>query len=167
MNIIAFTGAGISAQSGIPTFASNPSIRDKLTRTYATNHELDYNRFIRKWSDVVSDVNPNAAHLALKDILVITMNVDGLHERCGGEVIPIHGRLPNIVLYGDNAPNYDEAIRAILAGPVGILLDVGVSGYTDISHELIGLAQDLGYQIIIINEDAETNVPEFINNISR
>ena len=38
MKIIAFTGAGISKQSNIPTFMERPDVREKLFRSYAQRH---------------------------------------------------------------------------------------------------------------------------------
>ena len=47
MKIIAFTGAGISKQSNIPTFMERPDIREKLFRDYANTHHEEYNEVIR------------------------------------------------------------------------------------------------------------------------
>lgn len=48
MKIIAFTGAGISKQSNIPTFMERPDIREKLFRSYATSHPQKYNEVIKQ-----------------------------------------------------------------------------------------------------------------------
>ena len=42
MKIIAFTGAGISKQSNIPTFMERPDVREKLFRSYAQRHHEEY-----------------------------------------------------------------------------------------------------------------------------
>ena len=47
MKIIAFTGAGISKQSNIPTFMERPDVREKLFRSYADRHHEEYNEVIR------------------------------------------------------------------------------------------------------------------------
>lgn len=55
---------------------------------------------------------PNDAHLALAeyDVPVITMNVDGLHQKARSRhILAIHGTLPDIVLYDDPAPLYEVA----------------------------------------------------------
>ena len=48
MKIIAFTGAGISKQSNIPTFMERPDVREKLFRSYAQSHHEEYNEVIRQ-----------------------------------------------------------------------------------------------------------------------
>ena len=126
--VLFFTGAGISAESGIPTFSEQDGLRDKLTRSFALNHKEEYRETIKQMCDVVNKAKPNDAHLAIAKygFPVITMNIDGLHQRAGSRnVIPIHGRLPEPhelyannfneltglpVLYGDNAPEYEIAI---------------------------------------------------------
>lgn len=118
--LIVFTGAGISVESGIPTFQEQPGIRDKLTRDFANEHPEEYRDTIRSMVNCCENANPNAAHLAIAELIdcpVITMNVDGLHTKAGSSnVIEIHGTLPTremleeydfpltydgIVLYGD------------------------------------------------------------------
>lgn len=118
--LIFFTGAGISVESGIPTFQEQPGIRDKLTRDFANEHSEEYRDTIRSMVNCCENANPNAAHLAIAELIdcpVITMNVDGLHTKAGSSnVIEIHGTLPTremleeydfpltydgIVLYGD------------------------------------------------------------------
>lgn len=57
----------------------------------------------------VDRATPNDAHIALAehDIPIITMNIDGLHQRAGSKhILPIHGTLPDIILYEDPAPLY-------------------------------------------------------------
>lgn len=96
--IIAFTGAGISKESGIDTFQDRPGIREKLTREYATRHPEKYIKVMEEFVSNISGKEPNDAHLALAEygIPVITMNVDNLHELAGTkEIIKLHGRLPN------------------------------------------------------------------------
>lgn len=104
------TGAGISAESGIRTFRAedglweNHRVEDVATpEGYKRDRELVqrfYNERRRKLFD--PDIQPNAAHLALaeleakmgKDLLIVTQNVDNLHERAGSKnVIHMHGEL--------------------------------------------------------------------------
>ena len=83
MKIIAFTGAGISKQSNIPTFMERPDIREKLFRDYANTHHEEYNEVIRQLKANMNGAKPNDAHYALAQyhIPVITMNIDGFHHR--------------------------------------------------------------------------------------
>ena len=122
MKIIAFTGAGISKQSNIPTFMEAPEVRDKLFRSFAKTHHEEYNAVIRQLKENMRSAEPNDAHFALKEynIPVITMNIDGLHAKAGTKALELHGGLPEDdemdiawslynkpVLYGDAAPNYE------------------------------------------------------------
>lgn len=108
--IVVLTGAGISAESGIQTFRSTDGlwedhrVEDVATpEGYARNPELVqdfYNKRRRKLLDPA--VCPNAAHFALaqlesrlgKNLLVVTQNIDNLHERAGTRnLIHMHGEL--------------------------------------------------------------------------
>jgi NAD-dependent deacetylase len=112
-NIVILTGAGISAESGIQTFRAsdglwhNHRIEEVATpEGFAKNpalvHEF-YNARRQQLHD--PSVQPNAAHLALAqlerefpgNVLVVTQNVDDLHERAGSQnLIHMHGELKKI-----------------------------------------------------------------------
>lgn len=85
MKILAFTGAGISKQSNIPTFMERPDVREKLFRTFAEHHHEAYNEVIRELKANMNGAEPNDAHFALAEykVPVITMNIDGLHKQSG------------------------------------------------------------------------------------
>jgi len=101
------TGAGISAESGVPTFRD----KDGLWRSYrpeelATPEAFDRDpELVWDWyryrRGVLKDVVPNAAHRALvalerqvRDFHLITQNVDSLHQRAGSRaVIELHGNI--------------------------------------------------------------------------
>jgi NAD-dependent deacetylase len=180
--IIFFTGAGISAQSGIPTFDEVPGLRDKLTRDFALTRTTEYMQTIKKMKEMCDEAEPNAAHYAIATLgcPVITMNIDGLHQRAGSNnIIAVHGRLPhdeefeqdnfkfllNIpVLYGDPAPRYDDAINLVksLEYNNSIFVVVGTSFYTGISEHLLKKAKQRKAEIIIINDDACERVPKLM-----
>lgn len=166
--ILAFTGAGISKASGIPTFVEQGDMREKLSRTYCRQHKEDFDRIIHNMMETCDKAEPNDAHIALAeyDVPVITMNIDGLHQDAGSKhILPIHGEFPNIVLYGDPAPLYQQAIDWVCKlDPDDIFLIVGVSFYTNISIQLKILAQSMGARVVILNKDAEHNVRAFIHN---
>lgn len=166
--ILAFTGAGISKASGIPTFDEQGDLRTKLSRSYCISHRDDYNRIIQNMADVCSKAEPNDAHYALAeyDIPIITMNIDRLHQRAGSKyVLPIHGDLPNVVLYGDPAPNYEVAHNWVFQlRPGDIFLIVGTSFYTNISEQLRICARGQGARVVVINENAENFVRGFLSN---
>ena len=175
MKILAFTGAGISKQSNIPTFMERPDVREKLFRSYANTHHEEYNEVIKQ---------PNDAHIALAEyhVPIITMNIDGLHKLAGSDALELHGGLPEDdemdiayslynkpVLYGDPAPNYQKAYEIVYKlQPGDIFLVVGCSFHTGISVDLREVAKARGARIIEIQEDAAHNVrkvlEELLNN---
>lgn len=185
--LIFFTGAGISAESGIPTFQEQPGIRDRLTRDFANEHPEEYRDTVRSVLNVCENASPNAAHLAIAklDCPVITMNVDGLHTKAGSRnVIEIHGVLPtrevleepdfpltydNIVLYGDLAPKYETAIKLVknLAYKDSYFVVVGTSFYTGISGLLLKIAEQRHAYIIVINDNAAKAVPTVCSNMQK
>ena len=90
--IIAFTGAGISQESGIPTFENQKGLRNKLTREYANSFPDEYNEVIQQLKANVNEAKPNDAHIALAEykIPIITMNIDGLHKDAGSDALELH-----------------------------------------------------------------------------
>jgi NAD-dependent deacetylase len=104
--IVVFTGAGISADSGIKTFRDadglweNHRIEDVATpEAWQRNKELVL-KFYNERRKQLKQVEPNAMHLFIADldkkheVKVITQNVDNLHERAGSKhVLHLHGEL--------------------------------------------------------------------------
>jgi NAD-dependent deacetylase len=107
---VALTGAGISAESGIPTFRSQGGLWEKYDPAVYASIEVFRNDPSKYWSlrgEFIRSYDryqPNRAHLALVDLenigvlrCVITQNVDGLHKKAGNtEVVEIHGCLREI-----------------------------------------------------------------------
>jgi NAD-dependent deacetylase len=105
--ITIFTGAGISAESGIPTFRDvgdglwyNYKIDEVATASAWKNTPEKVLDFYNDRRNALSSVEPNEAHYALAkledrfDVNVITQNVDDLHERGGStQVWHLHGEL--------------------------------------------------------------------------
>ncbi len=100
MGIIAFTGAGVSAASGIPTFEElGESFRRSLSRSEFWADPDGFYRTVLKLQQACERAAPNPAHLALAQcgVPVITMNIDGLHRRAGTtELIEIHGGMQSV-----------------------------------------------------------------------
>lgn len=181
--IIAFTGAGISKQSGISTFMEQPEVREKLFRDYANSHPLEYNEVIKELKASMVNALPNDAHIALKEynIPIITMNIDGLHEKAGSDVLALHGTLPSDdeldkayllynkpVLYGDPAPNYVKAYKIIAnLNPGDVLLVIGCSYHTAIACDLRDIAKSRGATVIEINDDAASKVRKVLEDLNR
>ena len=181
--ILAFTGAGISKDSGISTFMERPEIRDRLTRSFATNYPDNYRQLIIEMSELCRQASPNDAHYALfdYDIPIITMNIDELHERAGSTPLLLHGSLPHEehynfsdqlfnqpVLYGDPAPNYQKAYQLVNQLQSGdTLLVIGASRFTGVAVEIREIAYANNANIIEIQEDASFKVRETLENIRK
>ncbi len=104
--VVVFTGAGISAASGLKTFRdsdglwNNHAIEDVATPYGWENDPQRVLDFYNSYRVEASRAEPNLAHLAIASlekkftVIVITQNVDGLHERAGSSnVIHLHGEL--------------------------------------------------------------------------
>ncbi|MFG6083726.1 NAD-dependent deacylase [Paracoccus litorisediminis] len=109
--IIAMTGAGISAESGIRTYRAHDglwedhSIEDVATPDGFRRNPDMVNSFYDARLDSILAAKPNAAHVALSrleslsavPVLIITQNIDDLHERAGSRnVIHMHGKVGEI-----------------------------------------------------------------------
>ena len=113
------TGAGVSAESGVPTFRDHGGlweqhrIEDVATpEGFARDPELVW-RFYSERRQRLRDVQPNAAHraLAARPLFLCTQNVDDLHERGGSRgVLHMHGELLSTrCTRCDRPPFHDEA----------------------------------------------------------
>lgn len=104
--IVVFTGAGVSADSGISTFRdadglwANYRIEDVCTPEALKRNRALVVEFYNKRRKELFSVEPNAAHRAIAelekyfDVEVVTQNVDNLHERAGStRVTHLHGEL--------------------------------------------------------------------------
>lgn len=166
--ILAFTGAGISKASGIPTFDEMGDLREKLERNFATRHKEEFNNIMAQLTAVCEQAEPNDAHMALAEygIPVITMNIDSLHERAGSKnILEVHGSLRenNVVLYGDSAPLYTEALDWVdRLGNKDTILIIGTSFYTAFSSQVKRTADMNDVNIVMINADAEHEVRKYL-----
>ncbi|MEN3971643.1 NAD-dependent deacylase [Sphingomicrobium sp. XHP0235] len=107
-NIVILTGAGISAESGVATFRGPEGlweghrVEDVATPEAFERDPQLVQRFYDARRAALQAVSPNAAHEALArldaewdgDLLIVTQNVDDLHERAGAErLLHMHGEL--------------------------------------------------------------------------
>lgn len=105
--VVAFTGAGISAESGIATFRAKDGLWSKFrpeelanVDAFLANPELVW-QWYQARREVILRAEPNEGHRAIArlqelvpQVSVITQNVDGLHREAGsGEVIELHGNI--------------------------------------------------------------------------
>ena len=108
MFVVVLTGAGISAESGVPTFRGPDGLWEgHRVEDVATPEAFDADRLmVQRFYDArrasLSRVRPNAAHVALAelekvlgdDLFLVTQNIDDLHERAGStRVHHMHGEL--------------------------------------------------------------------------
>jgi NAD-dependent deacetylase len=106
--IVVLTGAGISAESGVPTFRDADGlweghrVEDVATPEGFERDRATVQRFYDERRAALATVEPNAAHRALAELeetlgaalLVVTQNIDDLHERAGSRhVVHMHGEL--------------------------------------------------------------------------
>ncbi|MCX7876764.1 MAG: NAD-dependent deacylase, partial [Melioribacteraceae bacterium] len=104
--IVFFTGAGISAESGIPTFRGADGIWNKMK----PEELASFNGFMKNpdlvWEwyqyrrNIIHNVKPNAGHFAIAelenffDVTVVTQNIDNLHRRAGSsKIFELHGNI--------------------------------------------------------------------------
>lgn len=107
-NIVILTGAGISAESGLATFRGPDGlweghrVEDVCTPEALARNAALVHRFYDERRAKLAEVTPNAAHEALAaldrawggDLLIVTQNVDDLHERAGAKrLLHMHGEL--------------------------------------------------------------------------
>ena len=130
MKLVVFSGAGISAESGINTFRDNDGLWDNYDINDVATPEgwlrnptmvLDFYNIRRK---VASKAKPNAAHIAIAkledilDVTVITQNIDTLHERGGStQVIHLHGQVDQVRSTGTNEV-FQQGVDPLLFGDV-------------------------------------------------
>ena len=106
--VVVFTGAGVSAESGVPTFrsAANALWREVDVRNFAypdgyRRNQPDAWRWYAARAAKAREVVPNAGHSAIAEIerhvdefLLVTQNIDNLHHRAGSKnVLELHGSL--------------------------------------------------------------------------
>lgn len=109
-NIVILTGAGISAESGLPTFRASDGlweghrVEDVATpEAFTRNPDMVQTFYNERRKKLLSpEIKPNKAHEALVtleenwrgDVLIVTQNIDNLHERAGSKnCIHMHGEL--------------------------------------------------------------------------
>jgi NAD-dependent deacetylase len=107
VRVLIITGAGVSAESGIPTFRGKDGywrnldpIKLATSEAFARDPELVW-QWYRERRQSIRNAQPNAAHEAIAklaqradEFLLVTQNVDDLHERAGvakAEMVQIHG----------------------------------------------------------------------------
>ena len=106
-SIVFFTGAGVSAESGIATFRGENGIWNKLKPEELANFDAFMRNpdMVWEWYNhrkkIIHSSNPNPAHIAIAemenyfdDVTVVTQNIDNLHRRAGSKnIFELHGNI--------------------------------------------------------------------------
>lgn len=127
--IVVLTGAGISAESGVPTFRGEDGLWKSFRPEELANPEAFQRdpKLVWEWYDwrrgLVAATVPNAGHEALVEIeaktdnfVLITQNVDGLHDRAGSKnTLKLHGDLWRVrcLACGQVSENREVPLRTL------------------------------------------------------
>lgn len=123
-SVAALTGAGVSAESGVPTFRGNNGLwKQYRAEDLATPQAFARDpRLVWEWYDwrrgIISQSRPNAGHYALAEIeravpefALITQNVDDLHDDAGSRnVLKVHGSIWTVRCTGCGAERLDRRV---------------------------------------------------------
>jgi NAD-dependent SIR2 family protein deacetylase len=126
--LFVLTGAGISTESGIPGYRNADGQWQRSPPIFLQEFQANEAARRRYWARsmvgwrIVAGAKPNAAHRALARLdseqrieLLLTQNVDGLHQRAGSRtVIELHGNLAQVVCIDCKAHHSREAIQSAL-----------------------------------------------------
>lgn len=118
MNTLYITGAGVSAESGIPTFrgedgywtigSKNYTPMQMATRRMYMENPAEFLAWYFHRFAIYRDHGPNDVHHWLADKNLITQNIDGLDGKAGNKnYIAIHGRLDQMTLFHEQGPVVD------------------------------------------------------------
>ncbi len=129
MNTLYITGAGVSAESGIPTFRGedgywtvgsvNYAPQEMATRQMYQQHPLEFLSWYYHRFATYRNHGPNDVHYWLADKNLITQNIDGLDGKAGNQnYISIHGRLDQMTLF-----HHQEDRAEILTTPWDKIID--------------------------------------------
>lgn len=121
--LVALTGAGLSTDSGIPDYRGpGRQVRTPMTYQEFCSGPAAQQRYWARafvgWA-TMGGAEPNDGHRALTSIaphLLITQNVDGLHERAGSApLVALHGRIADVICLGCRQVTARETLQARLA----------------------------------------------------
>ncbi|HWP82157.1 MAG TPA: NAD-dependent deacylase [Bacteroidota bacterium] len=121
-SVCVLTGAGVSAESGVPTFRGNEGLWSKFKPEELANFDafIKNPKLVWEWyayrRRVIGEVQPNPAHAALvdmeslfQDFTLVTQNVDNLHTRAGSKhVIELHGNIERSYCINCRRPSNEQ-----------------------------------------------------------
>ena len=121
--LVVLTGAGLSTDSGIPDYRGpgSPARMPMTYQEFVSGPEAQQRYWARShlgWGRM-KGADPNAGHVALARLdpeLLITQNVDGLHEQAGSRrLVALHGRIADVICLGCRSTSPRAALQARLA----------------------------------------------------
>jgi len=162
--VAVLTGAGISAESGVPTFRGPGGLwKNQRPENLATPEGFERDPVtVQEWydwrRDIVASIEPNAGHRAIAALgaPVVTQNVDGLHQLAGSErVLELHGSIWLTRCVACGRESRDRVVK--LAAPCaacGGKLRPGVVWFgeslpADVWNEAVGVVQDCDVLLVV------------------
>lgn len=138
-SVTVLTGAGMSAESGIPTFRDEGGLWDRFRPEELANVRafLDNPELVQKWYEhrrkVALETQPNPGHLALAqleglvdDFTLVTQNVDDLHRRAGSrDVVELHGNITRSYCFDCERPVGEQVTQSIAEGARAVCPECG------------------------------------------
>jgi NAD-dependent deacetylase len=132
LSVVVLTGAGVSAESGVPTFRGEGGLwRQYRAEELATPHAFRRDpSLVWEWYDwrrqLIGDCRPNAAHRTLvemerhfDDFILVTQNVDGLHKLAGSQnVVELHGDIWRMRCTGGCRADWEDRTSPLPVLPV-------------------------------------------------
>jgi NAD-dependent SIR2 family protein deacetylase len=143
--LVVLTGAGLSVESGIPTYRDASGTWQRSEPIQHAEFLDDGTRQQRYWArsfmgwPMVRDAQPNSAHHSLNELerqgrvsMLITQNVDRLHQRAGSQrVVDLHGRLDQVICLDCAATVSRDHVQKIMSAANPQLLEKQVRWLPD------------------------------------
>lgn len=172
-HVAVLTGAGISAESGIPTFRDPEGLWEKFdpqelanVNAFLENPELVQGWYVHR-RNLAQETTPNAAHEALTQLeqhidtfTLITQNVDNLHQRAGSEnVVELHGNITRNYCIDCERSASDDEMASIAEGEPARCPECG--GY--IRPDVVWFGEMLPQEALRQANDAATQADVFLS----
>jgi len=174
--IVFLTGAGLSANSGLPTYRgpgglyeegnteSGLPIEEFLSAKNQIENPEEVNSYIQKMANIITEAEPNDIHKSIAQlesivetpIRVFTQNIDDLHERAGSSnVIHLHGTVSDPVLFGANIPSWALGELDYVLPQAQVCVIIGTSIVFNYLIDWVNMLKKWNCKIILLDTDPE------------